>query len=85
MRLSMFRTGIVAAAAAIALAACGGHGMVPSQGGASGFSPNVLAASPCQLPGTWYFKGSCAVFQMSPKGGSTVTLPLAPIASYPNT
>jgi hypothetical protein len=80
MRLSSLRTGFVAAAAAIALGACAGHGMVPSQSGVpSGNFDSVLRKSkpsPCNL-GTqgWYFHGACAAFLMKPNG-ITVKLPV---------
>jgi hypothetical protein len=79
MRLSSISTGFVAAVAALALGACAGHGMVPSQSGIpSGGSDSVLrkSTSPCNF-GTqgWYFHGSCAAFVMKPKG-LTVKLPI---------
>jgi hypothetical protein len=74
MRLSTIRTGIVAAAAAIAFAACGSHGMVPSQtapGGGFNAVPAPAATpkpSPCKITGLWYFRGSCVYNQITSKG-----------------
>jgi hypothetical protein len=57
---------LLAAAALIALAACGGRGVMPAQAPASGlsFAPNAgpSAVDPCATlgkSGLWYFHGSC--------------------------
>jgi hypothetical protein len=72
MRFSMIRTGFVASATAIALAACGGHGLVPSQSAAPGFSfIGDKAANPCYTKAvqpTWIFKGSCKMVKLPAKG-----------------
>ncbi|MBV8374672.1 MAG: hypothetical protein JO302_04110 [Candidatus Eremiobacteraeota bacterium] len=76
-------------AASIALSACGGHGIVPSQ---SGMMPNsfqeLAKKNPCLSPKVqpaWIFKGSCLVtklpskgasFKLKPYMGITVTLDL---------
>ncbi len=77
MRFSTIRTGIVATAAAVALAACGGHGLVPSQnvGGAGYAAPSLLtdkaAKTPCQsVPGFWAFGGSCVANELTSKGAT---------------
>ena len=78
----MIRAGFVAFAAAIALAACGGHGMVPSQSAAPGFSavvtpmltPNPGCFSKALQP-AWIFKGECDVTKLPAKGK---TLGLSP-------
>jgi len=78
MRFSTIRTGLVASAAAIALAACGGHGLVPSQSAAPGFSavtPN--SSNPCYTSAVqqaWIFKGSCAILSKLPVKGKTIAL-----------
>ncbi|MEO6834443.1 MAG: hypothetical protein ABI231_00830, partial [Candidatus Tumulicola sp.] len=84
MRFSKIRTGAAAIAAAVALAACGGHGVVPSQSLASGvangftsngFAPGVSPAkSPCAQPNMYYFQGSCAAFNMNMNATTTVVL-----------
>src|SRR5271165_6563449 len=78
MRLSMIRAGGVAVAAAIALAACAGHGVVPST--SSGFTPMTSSAdmSPLALKTCdtsppqyeWIFKGACDEFTLKPTGGT---------------
>lgn len=76
----MIRAGIVVSAAAIALAACGGHALVPSQSAAPNLvvtpmaTPNQCYESPFQP--AWIFKGSC-VFAKVPAKGKTV-----PLAAY---
>jgi hypothetical protein len=76
MHFPMLRTCIAASVAAIALAACGGHGIVPSQSAAPGnslaFAPEKTT-NPCAastLP--WYFKGSCTSATVTSKGGMTM-------------
>lgn len=71
----MIRAGFVAFAAAIALAACGGHGMVPSQSAAPGFdavvTPMLTPSPQCaskQLQPAWIFKGECDVTTLPAKG-----------------
>jgi hypothetical protein len=74
MRFSTIRTGIVASAAAIALAACGGHGLVPSQSAAPGFNAvSPMSVNPCYTPAVqpaWIFKGSCVITKLPAKGKS---------------
>lgn len=77
MRSSLIRAGFVAAAATFALAACAGHGLVPSQPGFAQQS-NMLAPdvkktpppSPCDIATTWYFKGACVAFNIKSSGGT---------------
>jgi hypothetical protein len=78
MRSSIIKAGVVAIAAAIALAACAGHGIVPSS--TTGFAPTTLggdmsplalktcATSPPQFD--WIFKGACDGFTLKSTGGS---------------
>jgi hypothetical protein len=77
MGSSKIRTIVVAGAAAIALAACGGHGVVPSStafapsdsvGDASPLGSSTCATSPPQYD--WIFKGSCETFTLKPTGAS---------------
>jgi hypothetical protein len=89
MRFSIVRVAVVACAAAVALAACGGHGVVPSQSLApnSGFAPNsgmmpgsdlANSVTPdntlCAIPGQWYFHGACLAFSMSTTKTTVVNL-----------
>lgn len=76
MRFSFVRTGIVATAAAIALAACGGRGIVPSQSAAPDLSLVPQAANPCYTSAVqpaWIFKGSCKITKLPP-GGTKIAL-----------
>lgn len=71
----MIRTSVVAVAAAIALAACGGHGLVPSQSaGPDSLAPtsafHPAATSPCDIKGLWYFKGTCLPGELAASGGT---------------
>ncbi|MBV8285168.1 MAG: hypothetical protein JO029_02150 [Candidatus Eremiobacteraeota bacterium] len=75
MRFSFIRTGVVATAASVALAACGGHGYVPSQsinpGGPATFNVISDAANPCYTAAVqpaWIFKGSCVITKLTSKG-----------------
>lgn len=80
----MIRTVSTAIVAAIALAACGGHGVVPSQGVApalsNGFAANGFAAgpdakkSPCDIQGMYYFHGSCRTFSLNMTKATSVKL-----------
>lgn len=80
----MIRTASTAIVAAVALAACGGHGVVPSQGFApnvsNGFAANGLAVSPdgktspCSIKGMYYFHGSCRAFNLNMTKPTTVKL-----------
>lgn len=78
MRFSTIRTGVVASAAAIALAACGGHGLVPSQSAAPGSNAVVpMSSNPCYTSAVqpaWIFKGSCAILKTLPTKGKTIAL-----------
>jgi hypothetical protein len=78
MRYSIIRTGIVASAAAIALAACGGHGLVPSQSAAPGYSSVMpMSSNPCYsstVQPAWIFMGSCVILPKLPTKGKTVAL-----------
>lgn len=74
----MIRAGGAAAVAAIALAACAGHGVVPST--SSGLTPitssadmSPLALKTCDTSPPqykWIFKGACDEFTLKPTGGS---------------
>jgi hypothetical protein len=78
MSLSTIRSGAAAGALAIALAACGGHGMVPSQS-APGFNAAIpMSTNPCYTKAVqpaWIFKGSCDITTLPAKGK---TIKLAP-------
>lgn len=66
----MIRTGFVASIAAIALAACGGHGYVPSQSAAPGLVS--MSSNPCYTSAVqpaWIFMGSCQIGKLTAKGG----------------
>jgi hypothetical protein len=82
MRLLTIRAGTLATAAAVALAACSGHGVIPSS--SSALAPTALggdlsplkkkhkvktcATSPPQYE--WIFKGACEEFSLKPDGSS---------------
>jgi hypothetical protein len=74
MRLSTIRNGAAIAAAAIALVACGGHGLVPSQTAAPGFNAvGPMATNPCYTKAVqpaWIFHGSCVITKLPAKGKS---------------
>jgi hypothetical protein len=76
MRFSLFRAPVAAVAASIALAACGGHGLVPSQSGApmnSFGEPLKKTTNPCYtstVQPTWIFKGTCVVSKLPTKGAT---------------
>jgi hypothetical protein len=81
MRFSMIRSGSAAIVAAAALTACGGHGVVPSQSVAPGFSNAGAIAnavpdktSPCAVQGMYYFHGSCVAFSMNLTKNTLVVL-----------
>jgi len=80
MRFSTIRTGFVATAAAVALAACGGHGLVPSQSAATGDTQSDFDRAPdtavtCStVPNAWEFHGACTADKLTSKG---VTFALA--------
>lgn len=82
MRLSMIRASALASVAAVALAACGGHSVVPGSSsfapvGANGGvapmadgdakGPPTCATSPPQYQ--WIFKGACDNFMLKATGG----------------
>jgi len=84
MRLSIFRAGALASIAAIALAACGGHGVVPgssslapssANGGSApiaGGDVNPLGLTTCATDPPqwmWIFKGACDKFTLKSTGG----------------
>ncbi|HTU81392.1 MAG TPA: hypothetical protein VMF61_04635 [Candidatus Acidoferrales bacterium] len=78
--MSAIKSGLAAAAAAVALAACGGNGgMMPSQNAANpGYAPNFLsnaAASKCDSlsPKFWDFGGSCVSDNLG-AAGKKITL-----------
>jgi hypothetical protein len=72
MRLSNVSGAALLAGATLALAGCGGHGVVPSSPGApigDAISPLATCAkSPPQYD--WIFKGSCQSFDLKNTGGS---------------
>ena len=74
----MIRTSVVASAAAIALAACGGHGLVPSQSAAPGSDAVIpMSSNPCYtstVQPAWIFKGSCTILKKLPAKGKTIAL-----------
>lgn len=79
MSLRTMRNAAAAVAAAIALAACGGHGMVPSQSSAPGFSAVApMSSNPCYTKAVqpaWIFHGSCNITKLPPKGLSITLAP----------
>lgn len=83
MRLSIIPAGCVAVVAAVALAACGGHGVVPSQlapnGAVAPAGNAVLGVVPdgkskCDIPGIYYFHGDCVAFNLSMNATTIVKL-----------
>jgi hypothetical protein len=77
MRFSMSRAGLFVMGAAIALAACSSHGLMPSSSNLAPTSfdamhphasPTPCAESPPQYD--WIFKGSCDEFTLKSTGGS---------------
>ncbi|MGA8535438.1 MAG: hypothetical protein WB615_15120 [Candidatus Tumulicola sp.] len=86
MRLTIIGSGFAAVVAAAALAACGGHGTVPSQSfasgnsmamgdGASPFAPSENAkVHPCDVTGLYYFHGNCVKFTLSLTKNTSVEL-----------
>jgi hypothetical protein len=86
MRFSTISSGLAAIAAISALAACAGHGLVPSQGAASDFvsSTNAMVPEskatqtpPCytaKYQPEWVFQGSCVIGTLSKKG-TAINLP----------
>lgn len=79
MRFSFIRTSVVASAAAVALSACGGHGLVPSQGAAPMASLNAAPdkSEKCTTldQPTWVFEGSCVYVVPLNRKGMTIKLP----------
>jgi hypothetical protein len=75
MRSTLLRSGAVTIGATLALAACSGHGVVPSSPGYTVTSP--MSAVPaqrhrraaCPQP-AWVFMGACQVGRANPKGFS---------------
>lgn len=83
MRVSIIRSGFAAIVAGVVLAACSGHGIVPSQLSSNGAmvpAGNVLGAlqdaktSKCNRPGIYYFHGDCVQFNLNMNSNSTVDL-----------
>jgi hypothetical protein len=83
MRFSLFRSGVIIAASAIALAACGGHGVVPasqapldssnglntlSQDGL--LSPAVTTCATKPPQGQWIMGGACTKITLKAAGGT---------------
>ena len=66
------------------LAACGGHGVVPSQSFASGSATAIgdgvsslvenAQTHPCDIAGMYYFHGNCVKFTLNLLGNTTVEL-----------
>ena len=85
MRLLTIRSGAAAIVAAVALAACGGHGVVPSQSFASGNAVSTgsdallnavsdAKVSKCDITGMYYFHGSCVPFNLNMNSNTTIEL-----------
>ena len=83
MRVSTIRSGFAAIVAGIVLAACSGHGIVPSQlssNGAMAPAGTVLGVQPdkktskCDIPGIYYFHGDCVGFNLNMNSNTTVDL-----------
>jgi hypothetical protein len=76
MRFSMSRAGLYVMGAAIVLAACSSHGMMPSSSGLAPTSNGVVplaASTPCPTSPPqydWIFQGSCDEFTLKSTGGS---------------
>ncbi len=79
MRSTMIRAGVAAVAAAVALAACASHGIVPSSAGMPDQSASAMSAmqplalytcakSPPQY--FWIFKGACDKLTLKPTGAT---------------
>ncbi len=81
MRLSLFRSGVICAASALALAACAGHGLVPTSqaplGPSNGLdtlsqdnllSPDVTSCATKPPQGQWVMKGACSKITLKPTG-----------------
>jgi hypothetical protein len=77
MSISTIRSVAGALAATIAFAACGGHGLVPTQNSVPGFNAvTPMATNPCYTKAAqpaWIFKGSCVIAKL-PKKGKTFKL-----------
>jgi hypothetical protein len=79
MRFSTFRSSVAALAAAVAFAACSGHGLTPSTSLPGASMPNdtaggtpFKAVGPCGAQQTkgWLFGGSCFSVALKPPGAS---------------
>ncbi len=81
MRFTLFRSGVICAASALALAACGGHGIVPTSqaplGPSNGvdtlsqdnlLSPDVTSCATKPPQGEWVMKGACTKISLKPTG-----------------
>lgn len=83
MRFSLFRSGVLCVASALALAACAGHGIVPtsqaplapsngldtlSQDGL--LSPDVTTCASKPPQGQWVMKGACTSITLKPTGAN---------------
>lgn len=72
----MSRAGLFVMGAAIALAACSSHGMMPSSSGLAPVSNDIVpltGSTPCPTSPPqydWIFKGSCDQFTLTSTGGS---------------
>lgn len=79
MSLSTIRSSAAAIAIAVALAACGGRGVIPSQSGAPDSNAfTAMSSNPCYTKAVqpaWIFKGSCVIGKLPAKGK---TFKLAP-------
>jgi hypothetical protein len=79
MRFSLFRSGVICAASALALAACAGHGIVPTSqaplGPSNGLdtlsqdmSPDLTSCATKPPQGQWVMKGACTKITLKPSG-----------------
>jgi hypothetical protein len=83
MRFSLFRSGVICAASALALAACAGRGIVPTSqaplGPSNGLdtlsqdnllSPDITTCATKPPQAQWIMKGACTKISLKPTGGS---------------
>ena len=81
MRFSLFRSGVICAASALALAACAGHGIVPTSQAPlapsngldtlsqdSLLSPDLTTCATKPPQGEWVMKGACTKITLKPTG-----------------
>jgi hypothetical protein len=81
MRFSLFRSGVICAASALALAACAGHGIVPTSQAPLAptngldtmsqdnlLSPDLTTCTTKPPQGQWVMKGACTKITLKPTG-----------------